>query len=192
MTTLLRIVPPKDFEALSVTQARAFLARYVATSADRLEQFIELVAATGGPARERLDRSPESLVPLHAWFVSRARRADAPDAAGELPEWYEPDPPALASSRLAPCTIADADGLALYFAEVLRRAMPGLRWDIGKEPKRLRYAHQHKPLLKDSDLDIDVIGIAYGMGVRAAIMGTSLEPEALLTVYRAWTEAPSS
>jgi len=91
-----------------------------------------------------------------------------------------------------PRTIADADGLALYFAEVLRRAMPRLRWDIGKEPKRFRYAHQHKPLLKNEDVDINVIGIAYGMGVRAAIMGTSLEPEALLSVYRAWTEPQSS
>ena len=184
-------MPPKDFGALSETEARAFLARYVATSAARLEQFIQLVEATGGPARERLDGSPDSLVPLHAWFVSRARRADAPDAAGELPEWYEPDPPELARSRLAPRTIADADGLALYFAEILRRAMPGLQWDIGREPARFRYAHQHKPLLKDGDLDIDVVGIAYGMGVRAAIMGTSLEPEALLGVYRAWTEAPA-
>jgi hypothetical protein len=185
-------VPPKDFEAMSETEARAFLARYVASAADRLERFMQLVAATGGPARETLDGSPESLVPLHTWFVSRARRADAPDAAGELPEWYEPDPPELATKRLAPRTIADADGLALYFGDVLRRAMPGLRWDIGKEPKRFRYAHQHKPLLKDGDLDIDVVAIAYGMGVRAAIMGTSLEPEALLSVYRAWIEPPAS
>lgn len=185
-------MPPKDFNALTEAEARAFLERYVATSDERLERFLLLVAATGGPARDRLDGSPESLVPLHAWFVSRARRADASDAAGELPEWYEPDPPELATKRLAPRTIADADGLALYFAEVLRRAMPDLRWDIGKEPKRFRYAHQHKPLLKDGDVDIDVVAIAYGMGVRAAIMGTSLEPEALLGVYRAWTEPPPS
>jgi hypothetical protein len=183
-------VPPKDFEKLSEDEARAVLERHVATAADRLERFVRLVAATGGPARERLDGTPESLVPLHAWFVSRARRADAPDGAGELPDWYEPDPPELATQRLAPRTIADADGLALYFAEVLRRAMPALRWEIGKEPKRFRYAHQHKPLLKDGDVDIDVVGIAYGMGIRAAIMNTSREPEALLDVYRAWTEPP--
>jgi hypothetical protein len=185
-------VPPKDFDAFTEVEARAFLERYVASSAERLERFFRLVAATGGPARSTLDGSPDSLVPLHTWFVSRARRADAADAAGELPDWYEPDPPELATKRLAPRTIADADGVALYFGEVLRRAMPDLRWDIGKEPKRFRYAHQHKPLLKNSDVDINVIGIAYGMGVRAAIMGTSLEPEALLLVYRAWTEPPPS
>lgn len=80
---------PKDFEALTEAEARAFLERYVATAAERLERFFRLVAATGRPAREMLDGSPESLVPLHAWFVSRARRADAPDAAGELPEWLD-------------------------------------------------------------------------------------------------------
>src|SRR5687767_15937657 len=117
---------------MSETEARAFLARYVASAADRLERFMQLVAATGGPARDRLDGSPESLVPLHTWFVSRARRADAADAAGELPEWYEPDPPELAATRLAPRTIADADGPALYFGEVLRRAMPGLGRGTGK------------------------------------------------------------
>ena len=179
-------MPPKHFDALTEAEARAFLERYVATTADRLERFLDLVAETGGPSRAILDRSPESLVPLHVWFVSRARRADASDAAGPLPDWYEPDPPELSAQRVAPRTIVDADGLALYFGEVLRRAMPQLRWDIGKEPKRFRYAHQHKPLLKAGELDIDVIGIAYGMGVRVAIMDTGREPEALLDVYRAW------
>ena len=183
-------MPPKDFEKLTEAEARAVLQRHVATAPDRLQRFLRLVAATGGPAPERVDGTPESLVPLYTWFVSRARRADAPDATGELPEWYEPDPAELATQRLAPRTIADADGLALYFAEVLRRAMPNLHWDIGKEPKRFRYAHQHKPLLKDGEVDIDVLGIAYGMGVRVAIMNTSREPEALLDVYRAWTEPP--
>ncbi|HEX4744333.1 MAG TPA: hypothetical protein VFW12_06650 [Candidatus Limnocylindria bacterium] len=179
-------MPPKDFDALSEAEARAFLERYVATATERLERFLDLVEETGGPSRATLDRSPESLVLLHVWSASRARRADAPDAAGTLPAWYEPDPPELASQRLAPRTIADADGVALYFAEVLRRGWPELTWDIGKEPKRFRYAHQHKPLLKAGEVDIDVIGIAYGMGVRVAIMGTGREPEALLDVYRAW------
>lgn len=186
------ILPPRDFERLTEAEARAILERHIATAPDRLDRFLRLVAATGGPAREALDGTPASLIPLHAWFVSRARRADAPDGGGELPEWYEPDPPEHATQRLAPRTIADADGLALYLAEVLRRAMPKLRWDIGDEPKRLRYAHQHKPLLTDGDVDINVVGIAYGMGIRVAIMNTGREPEALLDVYRAWTEPPHS
>jgi len=179
-------MPPKNFEALSEPEARAFLQRYVATSADRLERFLRHVAATGGPATEVLDRTPDSLIQLHVWYVSRARRADAPDAGGVLPEWYEPDPPALATQRLAPRTIADADGVALYLAAVLRRAWPELDWDIGSLPKHMRYAHQHKPLLKAGDTDINVIGIAYGMGVRIALMDAGREPEALLDVYRAW------
>ena len=179
-------MPPKKFDALTEAEARAFLERYVATADDRLERFLDLVAETGGPSRAILDRSPESLVPLHGWFVSRARRADAPDAGGPLPDWYEPDPRELWTQRVAPRTIADADGVALYLAGVFRRAWPELEWGIGILPKRLRYAHQHKPLLQAGDTDINVIGIAYGMGVRVAIMDTGREPEALLEVYRAW------
>lgn len=179
-------MPPKSFDALTERQARDFLDRFVVTSAERLDRFLRLVAATGGPAPEALDGTPESLIRLHAWYISRARRADAPDAEGALPDWYEPDPPELATQRLAPRTIADADGVALYLAEVLRRAWPELEWDIGMLPKRLRYAHQHKPVLKAGDTDINVIGIAYGMGVRIAIMDAGRDPEALLDVYRAW------
>ena len=181
-------MPPKQFDALTEAEARAFLERYVASAGERLERFLDLVAQTGGPPRAVLDRSPESLVPLHQWFVARARRADAPDASGTLPDWYEPDPPELATQRLAPRTIADADGVALYFADVLRRAWPQLEWGIGSLPKRFRYAHQHAPLLKAGDTDINVIGIAYGMGVRVALMDAGREPEALLDVYRAWIE----
>ena len=178
-------MPPKQFDALTEAEARAFLERYVATADDRLERFLDLVAESGGPSRAILDRAPESLVPLYAWYVTRARRADASDAEGVLPDWYEPDVPELATKRLAPRTIADADGVALYLAAVLRRAWPELEWGIGALPKRLRYAHQHKPVLKAGDTDINVIGIAYGLGVRVAIMDTR-EPEALLDAYRAW------
>ncbi len=181
-------MPPKRFEDLSEEQARSYLDRHVAAAEDRLERFLGLVEATGGPDRTILDGGPASLVPLHRWFVTRARRADSPDAGGALPGWYEPDPPALASQRVAPRTIADADGVALYLARVLQRAWPELRWDIGRLPRRMRYAHQHEPLLKAGDVDIPVLSIAYGMGVRVAVMDSGREPEALLDVFRAWME----
>jgi hypothetical protein len=132
-----------------------------------------------------LDLTPESLVPLWEWFVRRegARR----DRRGELPAWYEADPPELASQRLSPATLRDVDAIGLYLAEVFLHNVPGTAWGIAKLPKRMRYAHQNKPVVKlDDDQDVDTIGIAYGGAVKVALMSEGSEPDALLKVFRAW------
>jgi hypothetical protein len=104
-----------------------------------------------------------------------------------VPAWYRPDPPELAPKRLSPATLRDVDAMGHYLAEVFLRNVPGAAWGIAKLPKRMRYAHQNKPVVKlDDEQDVDTIGIAYGGAVKVALMGEGTEPDALLNVYRAW------
>jgi hypothetical protein len=174
-------MPPVDYSELSDEEAQRSLDELTASSPER-------VALLRREVGDVLDLTPDSLVPLWEWFVRRERARS--DRGGELPSWYAPDPPELASQRLSPATLRDVDAIGLYLAEVFLQNVPGAAWGIGKLPKRMRYAHQNKPVVKlDDDQDVDPIGIAYGGAVKVALMGEGAEPDALLKVYRAWVPA---
>ena len=174
-------MPPVDHSELSDEEAQRSFDELTASSPER-------VASLRREVGDVLDLTPESLVPLWEWFVRRegARR----DRGGDLPAWYAPDPPELASQRLSPATLRDVDAIGHYLAEVFLRNVAGAAWGIGKLPKRMRYAHQNKPVVKlDDEQDVDPIGIAYGGAVKVALMGEGSEPDALLKVFRAWVPA---
>lgn len=171
-------MPPVDYSELSDEEAQRSFDELTTSSPER-------VASLRREVGDVLDLTPDSLVPLWEWFVRRERTRS--DRGGELPAWYVPDPPELASQRLSPATLRDVDAIGRYLAEVFLQSVPGAAWGIGKLPKRMRYAHQNKPVVKlDEDQDVDPIGIAYGGAVKVALMGEGAEPDALLKVYRAW------
>lgn len=172
-------MPPLDYSELSDEEVQRRFEELTTAVPDRVARLRREVG-------EALDLSPESLVPLWEWFLAR-EAARGGDRGGELPSWYEPDPPELASQRLAPATLRDVDAVALTFAEVLLRNVPGAAWGIGKLPERMRYAHQNKPVVKlQHDQDVDPVGIVYGNAVRVVLLGEPAEPGALLEAYRAW------
>jgi hypothetical protein len=173
-------VPPKDFSELSDDEAEAYFASYTEAVPARAAR---LRAEVG---EDTLDFSPESLVPAWEWFV---RREDGrADRDGELPPWYEPDPPESAAGRLSPATLRDVDALAAYLAEVFLRSVAGAEWGIGKLPKRMEYEAQNKPVLRLPGAgEADPVGVAYSLAVRVALLGGGREPDTLLGAYRAWT-----
>ena len=176
-------MPPKDFSRLGAAEAGAFFDAYVARAEPRLDEFRREVSGTGGPSEAELDGSPDSLVGLWRWFVARE-----PDGAGgELPPWYEPDPPDAEAGRLDAGTLRDVDGVALYLALAFRRALGGLEWGIGRLPKRMKYVSQNKPVLKGEGYDIDVLQVAYTLAMRASA-GRDTDDEALLQAFKAWVE----
>jgi hypothetical protein len=174
-------MPPKDFFGLGKAEAEAFFETYVARAEPRLDEFRHEVSASGGPAAEQLDGSPESLVPLWSWFLAHEHGAD-----GELPPWYEPDAPEVAGERLPAGDLRAVDGIALYLALAFRRALGGLEWGIGHEPPQRRYVSQNRPVLKAAGYDIDVLQVAYNLAMRA-LAGRDTDDEALLRAFRAWT-----
>ena len=165
-------MPPVDYSELSDEEAQRRFDELTSSSPER-------VAWLRREVGDVLDLTPESLVPLWEWFVGReGARADR---GGELPAWYEPDPPELAAQRLSPATLRDVDAIALYFAEVLLDNVAEARWGIGRLPKRMQYAHQNKPVVKlADDQDVNPVAIVYGNAVRVALMGEGSEPDTLL------------
>ena len=133
------LMPPVDYSELSDEEAQRRFDELTSSSPER-------VAWLRREVGDVLDLTPESLVPLWEWFVRREGARS--DRGGELPAWYEPDPPELASQRLSPATLRDVDAMAHYLAEVFLHNVPGAAWGIGKLPKRMKYAHQNKPVVK--------------------------------------------
>jgi hypothetical protein len=169
-------VPPKDFSALSDEDAEAYFADYTGAVPERSARL------RGEVGESVLDGSPESLVPLWEWFLSREHEGQS-----ELPQWYEPDPPELAAQRLSPAMLRDVDAIAAYLAEVFLRTVPGAEWGIGKLPKRMEYEAQNKPIVKLPGAgDVDPVGVAYSLAVRVGLLGGGREPDTLLSTYRAW------
>lgn len=173
-------MPPKNFYNLDEDAAGAFLELFTARAGTRLEEFRREVAARGGPDEAAFDETPESLVGVWQWFVEHAG-----DGGGELPPWYEPDPPELAAERPPPEVLHDADGLALYLARVFQRALPELEWGLGREPKRMRYEAQNRPVLKGDGYDVDVLTVAYVKALRLRD-GADQDPQSLLDTFHAW------
>jgi hypothetical protein len=177
-------MPPRDYSELDESEQDAVLERHLATAPERLAGFRREAGEL------ELDGTPDSLVAAWEWFLRRNVGSGRPAQAPELPDWYEPDPPELAPQRLPPATLRDVDGIGLYLAEVLRRERPELEWQVGRLPKRMRYALQGKPVLQTpGGFDLDPLGIAYALAVRAVLLGTGREPDALRQAYAANLEA---
>jgi hypothetical protein len=174
-------MPPVDYSELSDEEAQRRFDELTSSSPERVAWLREEVG-------DALDLTPESLVPLWEWFVRREESRS--DRGGELPAWYEPDPPELASQRLSPATLRDVDAMAHYLAEVFLHNVPGAAWGIGKLPAKMKYAHQNKPVVKlDDDQDANPVGMVFGNAVRVGVMGEGKEPDTLLAAYRAWVPA---
>ena len=145
-------MPPKDFSELSNEETKAYFASYTAAVPDRVARLRPEVG------EEALDLSPESLVPVWAWFLGRREAGRAQD--GDVPGWYEPDPPELAAQRLPPDVLSDVDLIAAYFASVLLENVSGAEWAVGRLPKRMEYEAQNKPLVKLPEAgEADPVGV---------------------------------
>jgi hypothetical protein len=178
-------VPPRDYSQLSEAEQDAALERHVATAPERLAAFRREAG--------ELDGTPESLVAAWEWFLRRNVEARPAEGSAELPDWYEPDPPELAGQRLPPSTLRDVDGVGLYLAEVLRAGRPELEWSVARAPKQMEYALQGKPALRTpGGFDVDPLGAAYGLAVRAVLLGGGREPDTLRTAHDAWLESLGS
>jgi hypothetical protein len=172
-------VPPKDFSELSDDEAEAYFASYTEAVPARVAQLRREVG------EEALDLSPDSLVPAWEWFLGRREAGSLQN--GDVPSWYEPDPPELAAQRLPPDALADIDLLAAYFASVLLENVEGAEWVIGRLPERMQYEAQNKPLVKLPEAgEADPVAVAYSSAVRVVLLGAEHDPNELRAAYDAW------
>ncbi len=142
--------PYVDFSTMTRARAKAYLGRFVEEMDACHDRLVATAAATGGPGRDELDFSRESLDPLWEWAAPRcAWRAGYVlpprgsmevwdlelEPASELPSWFH-QPSGIGMDRLDRATLWLADGVGRYFGEVLRRHVEGVRWGTGSTRPR--------------------------------------------------------
>lgn len=118
--------PDKVFRRLTRRAAEDHFRAYLDSRDRRLAAFTSLVRARGGP---ELDGSEESVRQLGAWLLD-ALAEGARDPSND-PIWAPTgdDFPGRLSSE----SLQLLDGTALYFATVLQRRNPALRWTMASD-----------------------------------------------------------
>lgn len=140
-----------DYLNLSKAEAAAALQEYLDERGPALERLRERLAADGRDPAVFLDGTPESLVPLWRWMLSRFTDLDAPGATDPAsvpretwPSWerytYEEE------RTLSMESLTLLDGLVCYLAEVVQERAPLARWEVARHPIK-RYAYNNHPVL---------------------------------------------
>ena len=138
---------PHEYSKLTKRNSKAFFDVYMARKDDVLNAFFNKIESQGGPKREELDFSPESLIPLWTWLRKQVKLPDNDEhpPEEERPIWY--DYTAI-NGRYGQFNIDKEtahwlDGLAYYFGEVLIKYL-GLHWCLETDSRTEYY---NKPVL---------------------------------------------
>ena len=128
-----------NYRDLSKAKAAAALQEFLDERGPALERLRERLVADGQDPAVFLDGTPESLVPLWRWMLSRLTERDAPGATDPAsvpreawPSWerytYEEE------RTLSMESLTLLDGLVSYVAAVVQDRAPLARWEIARHP----------------------------------------------------------
>ena len=177
-----------NYRDLTKTEAAAALQEFLDERGPALERLRERLVADGQDPAALLDGTPESLVPLWRWLLSRLTSLDTSGATDPAsvpreswPSWEryttEEEPTLSLDSLIL------LDGLVSYLAAVVRKRVPLARWEIARD-RHKRYQFNNHPVLVRGTGEIhnflpDRIWISAG----ASLRGVRESPEDVMAVY---------
>ena len=141
-----------NYRDFSEARAAAALQEYLDERGPALERLRERLVADGQDPAVVLDGTPESLVPLWRWMLSRFTRQDAPGATDpnsvppeEVPSWerYLPGKESILSLE----SLTLIDGLVSYLAEVVQARSPLARWEFARHRIKGYLLNKHPVLV---------------------------------------------
>lgn len=185
-------VPARLYEDLTRQQARALTDAYRAGIDSRAAAAIRAVRDRDGPA-DRLDLTPDSLVPLWTWFLATFTLPAEPVAdeimrASDPPWWYDFHPPM--GQQLGPEIARVITDIAGYVGKAALATLPGTEIVLGGGGKRSSDFQKpllHVPRYGDIALDIGLVimtirGLRHESGMDA--------PETLKAMIESWDVPP--
>lgn len=136
---------------LSKAKAAAALQEYLDERGPALARLRERLVADGQDPAAFLDGTPESLVSLWGWLLSRLTSVDDPGATDPAsvprerwPSWERYTAEKERTLSLESLTLLD--GLVSYLAEVVQDRVPSARWEVARHSYE-RYAYNNHPVL---------------------------------------------
>lgn len=173
---------------LSKAKAAAALQEFLDERGPALERLREQLVADGQDPDALLDGTPESLVPLWRWMLSRFTSLDTPGATdpGSVPRqawpsWerytFEEEP------TLSVESLTLLDGLVSYVAAVVQERAPLARWEVVRHPIK-RYAYNNHPVLvSGKGEDHNFLPGVPTVDARAALNGVRESPDDRMADY---------
>jgi len=173
---------------LSKAKAAAALQEFLDERGPALERLREQLVADGQDPAALLDGTPESLVPLWRWMLSRFTSLDTPGATdpGSVPRqawpsWerytFEEEP------TLSVESLTLLDGLVSYVAAVVQERAPLARWEVVRHPIK-RYAYNNHPVLvSGKGEDHNFLPGVPTVDARAALNGVRESPDDRMADY---------
>ena len=177
-----------DYLDLSKNEAAAALQEFLDERAPALARLRERLVADGQDTAVLLDGTPESLVPLWRWLLSRLTLVDAPGATDPAsvpreawPSWERYTIEKERTLSLESVTLLD--GLVSYLAAVVRDRAPLARWEIARD-RHKRYAYNNHPVLvSGTGEDHNFLPGLPAVSARAALRGTRESPDDAMAAY---------
>jgi hypothetical protein len=119
------------FKEMSTAEAKEFLSRYLGETERNLDLlWSDLSAGSARWSSSLLDFTPESLVPVWEFFLDRFQTEDKTEAEIEaMPEWVRNSAPRV---KFSSDTRRRIIWISFYFAEVVLRNIPKVKWGIGR------------------------------------------------------------
>lgn len=186
-------MPTRNLSTANKPEVTAYFDLWVKGGDSIIERFRTELSSGGGPY-EALDGTPAGLEPLMEWVVNQVEFVAAVDEHAELPAWYVAGPATDPSvGEMSPDSAHLVDGLCRYYAEVLIRNLPGVRWEIGDEPRRRKqYVDQNWPLVVGPLIAINPVRVAAIVAREARKSSDVRDSGWLLANYQRYAEILAS
>lgn len=177
-----------NYRDLTKTEAAAALQEFLDERASALSRLRERLVADGQGPAALLDGTPESLVPLWRWVLSRLTVVDAPGATDPAsvpreawPSWERYTTEKERTLSLESLTLLD--GLVSYLAAVVRDRAPRARWEIARHRIK-RYQFNNHPVLVSGTGEIHhFLPELLAVDARAALRGARESPDDTVAEY---------
>lgn len=177
-----------DYLDLTKAGAAAALQEFLDERGPALSRLQERLVADGQDPVALLDGTPESLVPLWRWMLSRLTSIDAPGATDPAsvpreawPSWERHTTEKERTLSLESLTLLD--GLVSYLAAVVRDRAPLARWEIARD-RHKRYAYNNHPVLvSGAGEDHNFLPGLPVVSARAALRGSRESPDDAMASY---------
>ena len=141
-------VKTKTFEEYSKEDARIYFDWYVAQSEKRINQLIQYCSKTSS-SEIAFDETPNSLIPVWAWFeeqitTQKKTESEMQAALQGRPLWVQEEIKKV-DWRFTTLTRALAIDMSFYFAQVMMKNHPSVKWGYFTKPKN--QASVNRPVL---------------------------------------------
>ena len=136
----------ENFDKLTKKNAQAFFEVYMERKDAVLDGFRQSVEKNGGPSKDELNFSSESLIPLWMWLWPKLELCENHPDIADRPIWYDfqiTNNPHC-NTPLTKDTVRWIDGLAYYFGETVIRNIPNVYWTVCSDKNAFHY---NKPVL---------------------------------------------